>query len=171
MYCFYIIRRAENHDKSKLEEPELSMWKAMDKEPRYEYGTSEYENKLKRYKKLFDHHYKHNRHHPEHFQFGISDMTLVDLMELLADWMGYKDIVTVSDAIKVCEQQMKRYKFPEELRSIFTNTILRYFAVIRSPYSNFEDPIGIIEELHNKDDDIKAKNFKQSNGEIFDKLI
>lgn len=159
-----LIRRAANHDKSKLEEPELSWWKEMDKEPRYAYGTPEYEDKMKRWKKLFDHHYKHNRHHPEHFKFGISDMTLVDLIELIVDWIGYKDIVTVADAIKVCEQQMIRYKFPEELRSIFTNTLIRYFSIMQTTEDVKDQvPDGITEELHiDKDaltvNDPKAKS-------------
>ena len=46
--------RGINHDKSKLCEPEFSMWKKMDEEPRYPYGTPEYKEKLNRYKILFD---------------------------------------------------------------------------------------------------------------------
>lgn len=159
-----LIRRAANHDKSKLEEPELSWWKEMDKEPRYSYGTPEYEDKMKRWKKLFDHHYKHNRHHPEHFKFGISDMTLVDLIELIVDWIGYKDIVTVADAIKVCEQQMVRYKFPEELRSIFTNTLIRYFSIMQTTEDvKGQVPDGITEELHIDKDALTVNDPKTKN--------
>jgi hypothetical protein len=33
------------------------------------------------------HHYSHNRHHPEFFgEDGVDGMTLVDLIEMLADW-------------------------------------------------------------------------------------
>ena len=34
--------RLQEHDKSKLEEPEFSLWKKMDEEPRYPYGSKEY---------------------------------------------------------------------------------------------------------------------------------
>lgn len=40
--------RADLHDNSKLEEPELTEWKKMDKEPRYPYGSPEYFDKKKR---------------------------------------------------------------------------------------------------------------------------
>jgi hypothetical protein len=35
---------------------------------------------------LDDHHYPKNRHHPEHFEDGMNDMNLLDLIEMLADW-------------------------------------------------------------------------------------
>jgi len=37
-------------------------------------------------KPAIEHHYKNNRHHPEHFNNGIDEMNLVDLIELLCDW-------------------------------------------------------------------------------------
>ena len=78
-----LIRRAENHDKSKLEEPELSWWKEMDKEPRYPYGSEEYKQKIKRWNKVFKHHYQYNRHHPEYYEYGVSEMTLIDIVEMI----------------------------------------------------------------------------------------
>ena len=39
-----------------------------------------------KFKPAIDHHYANNRHHPEHWPNGINDMTLMDLIEMLADW-------------------------------------------------------------------------------------
>ena len=62
-----IIKRAEEHDDSKLKEPEINWLIEMDKEPSVEYGSSEYFEKMKRWDKFFKHHYKNNSHHPAHY--------------------------------------------------------------------------------------------------------
>lgn len=149
-----LIRRAEKHDKSKLEEPELSWWKEMDKEPRYPYGSKEYEQKLKRWSKVFKHHYQYNRHHPEHYEYGVSEMTLIDIVEMMCDWLGYKDTTTVTEALKVCDEQMARYDISEELRQVIFNTLLRYYSLMGGKNPNYDDnsyvntPQGVIEELN-----------------------
>lgn len=149
-----LIRRAENHDKSKLEEPELSWWKEMDKEPRYPYGSEEYKQKIKRWNKVFKHHYQYNRHHPEHYEYGISEMTLIDIVEMMCDWLGYKDTTTVTEALNVCDDQMARYNISEELRQIIFNTLLRYYSLMGGKNPNFDDNSyvntlqGVLEELN-----------------------
>lgn len=149
-----LIRRAEKHDKSKLEEPELSWWKEMDKEPRYPYGSEEYKQKIKRWNKVFKHHYQYNRHHPEHYEYGISEMTLIDIVEMMCDWLGYKDTTTVTEALKVCDEQMARYDISEELRQIIFNTLLRYYSLMGGKDPNYDNnsyvntPQGVLEELN-----------------------
>lgn len=149
-----LIRRAEKHDKSKLEEPELSWWKEMDKEPRYPYGSEEYKQKIKRWDKVFKHHYKYNRHHPEHYEYGVSEMTLIDIVEMMCDWLGYKDTTTVTEALKVCDEQMARYDISEELRQIIFNTLLRYYSLMGGKNPNYDDnhyvntPQGVLEEFN-----------------------
>lgn len=149
-----LIRRAENHDKSKLEEPELSWWKEMDKEPRYPYGSEEYKQKIKRWNKVFKHHYQYNRHHPEYYEYGVSEMTLIDIVEMMCDWLGYKDTTTVTEALKVCDEQMARYDISEELRQIIFNTLLRYYSLMGGKNPNYDNnsyvntPQGVLEELN-----------------------
>lgn len=149
-----LIRRAENHDKSKLEEPELSWWKEMDKEPRYPYGSEEYKQKIKRWNKVFKHHYQYNRHHPEYYEYGVSEMTLIDIVEMMCDWLGYKDTTTITEALKVCDEQMARYDISEELRQIIFNTLLRYYSLMGGKNPNYDNnsyvntPQGVLEELN-----------------------
>ncbi len=146
-------KRAQLHDQSKLQDPEFKWWKQMDEEPRYPYGTPEYHEKVARWKKVFDNHYRYNRHHPEHFDDGIKSMTLVDLVEMMCDWLGYKDVMTISEAMRVCDQQMERYQFSEELREIMFNTLTRYFSLMGGFNPEFSEdsivntPNGIMEEL------------------------
>ena len=122
--------RLQEHDESKLEEPEFSLWKKMDEEPRYPYGSKEYKEKIERYHELFEMHYKKNPHHPEHFQNGISDMTLIDLAEMLCDWISYKDNIRVTEAIEMVEKQSKRFGYSDEIKNMLINTLNTYFAVL-----------------------------------------
>ena len=159
-----LLKRAINHDKSKLEEPELSWWKEMDKEPRYPYGSEEHKQKIKRWDKVFKHHYKYNRHHPEHYEYGVSEMTLVDIVEMMCDWLGYKDTIAISEALKVCDEQMKRYDIPDDIRQIIFNTLLRYYSLMGGFNPNYDEnsymniPSGIIEELKPKTSEDKESD-------------
>lgn len=159
-----LLKRAINHDRSKLEEPELSWWKEMDKEPRYPYCSEEYKQKIKRWDKVFKHHYKYNRHHPEHYDYGVSEMTLVDIVEMMCDWLGYKDTITISEALKVCDEQMKRYNISDDVRQIIFNTLLRYYSLMGGFNPNYDEnsymniPSGIIEELKPKTSEDKERD-------------
>lgn len=143
--------RAWKHDASKLEEPELSLWKKMDEEPRYQYGTPEYTEKMARWQRVFEYHYAKNRHHPEHFEGGISDMNLIDIIEMMCDWLGYKKVLTYSEACEVVETQIKRYGISEELGQIIKNTLDYYFTVIggydSSQPAEYNIPEGQVAEL------------------------
>lgn len=121
--------RGVNHDKSKLCEPELSLWKEMDEEPRYPYGTLKYKEKLNRYKEVFQQHYKHNKHHPEHWSGYYCDMDLMDVIEMLCDWLGYKDDITLKEAEILVNQQCERYGFNDTFRHLLYNTLKNYFTV------------------------------------------
>lgn len=126
--CKVLLRRAENHDKSKLQEPEKSGWEAMDKEPRYPYGSDEYFDKQERFKWVFEEHWKNNRHHPEYFCGFISEMNLIDIIEMICDWASF-DYMTSTDAIEIIEEQMERFGFSGVLKDLILNTYSRYFVI------------------------------------------
>lgn len=121
--------RADSHDDSKLREPEYSGWLEMDKEPRYPYGTPQYFEKMRRWKWLFDLHYRHNRHHPEHWHGFFEDMDLMDVLEMMCDWVSYNDRLTSMSAIEITEQQCERFGFPPLLKDLIMNTLKNYLAV------------------------------------------
>ena len=75
--------RGNNHDASKLQSPEIEGWSQMDLEPRYPYGSPEYEDKKRRYEWLFHAHYSRNRHHPEYFDIHDNKTFEMDLMDLI----------------------------------------------------------------------------------------
>lgn len=70
--------------------------------------------------KALDHHYANNRHHPEHFEHGIEDMNLLDILEMVVDW----------DSSASCRgteldtnYSFKRFKIEPQLQKIILNTL------------------------------------------------
>lgn len=132
-----LYKRAYHHDDSKLQYPELEWLIEMDKEPRYEYGTPEYFDKMQRWDKFFQHHYAHNRHHPGHFSdcpenlvrgTGVNGMNLVDLCEYVIDIISYQKELHLSTANDTVDKQQERFKLDDQLSSILKNTLSDYFA-------------------------------------------
>jgi hypothetical protein len=64
--------RGVEHDRSKLEAPEVDLFdEYTPKLAGCAYGSGEYWQFLKSLKPALDHHYAENRHHPEHFEDGV----------------------------------------------------------------------------------------------------
>lgn len=152
-------QRAQDHDKSKIEEPEIIGWAAMDQEPKYEYGSPAYYDKMDRYKEVFDHHYAVNRHHPEFYHNPEQEMNLVDLIEMLCDWFSYKEEFTYEEGYRCISEQCKRFHFSHTLKKILLNTFKAFILkktleeeivdMTEENYANVNDVIlNII--LHNK---------------------
>lgn len=163
-------RRADIHDDSKLREPEISGWRAMDKEPRYKYGTKEYFNKVDKYKWLMEQHWKSNRHHPEYWTLNPDKQSrdLIDIIEMLSDWLGYSSKKpSYKEAKKLVEEQTKRYSL-DKIEDIDKNPPL--YTLIMNTLTNYYVSLGGI-ETYSKDASGKDKykiNSKASTGEIID---
>ena len=69
------------------------------------------------------HHHKNNRHHPEYHDNGIFDMNLIDLLEMVCDWMASVKRHSDGDIYQSIEINKKRHKIPESLVSILKNTV------------------------------------------------
>lgn len=130
LFATEILNRANIHDESKLQEPELSGWIEMDKKPRYKYGTKKYFEKLKKFEWLFKLHWSKNRHHPEYWKIHKNDKSrdAVDLLETLCDWLAYKDKLSYKEAVKIVKQQSKRYETSKELQMYVLNTLKNVFV-------------------------------------------
>ena len=121
-------KRKNTHDNSKLEEPEKSCYDTyIPLLKKTKYGTVEYDEVKEKMEDIgLNHHYKVNRHHPEHFENGIRDMTLVDIVEMFCDHYAasLRSDTTYDDGIKV---NSNKYQFGEALEKIFLNTYYEYF--------------------------------------------
>jgi len=120
-----LLLRGEMHDQSKLQPPEVEGFdKATEQLRGLEYGSDEYKAQLAKtdFKPALDHHYAHNRHHPEHFKNGINDMNLIDLVELLCDWKSSSMRHDTGNIRKSIEINMKRFDIAPQLAEILQNT-------------------------------------------------
>ncbi len=141
------------HDRSKLQKPEKPIFDEFT--PKLKgctYGSEEYKGFLKGMGVALEHHYKNNRHHPEHFiyyecngcfkrfyeepkvcdvcgytQFqirsDITQMNLIDLIEMLMDWKAATLRHADGDILRSIELNQKRFEYSDELKKIFLNTI------------------------------------------------
>lgn len=116
--------RAEKHDASKMGDIEAPIFAAHTENlSNIEFGSEEYKKELEALKPALDHHYKYNRHHPQYFgEEGINSMDLMDILEMLADWMASTERTKNGDIFKSIEINAKRFNIDPQLTQILLNT-------------------------------------------------
>lgn len=123
-----LLLRSLQHDDSKLESPEVEIFaEYTPKLASTTYGSEEYKQYLKETQVALDHHYTNSSHHPEFYSEGIKGMTLVDLIEMICDWVAATMRHDDGDIYKSLEINQKRFEYSDELKQIFKNTVDDYF--------------------------------------------
>lgn len=118
--------RAVRHGRSKLAEPELSVFNEYTPKLRDStYGSDEYKAFLEGMGEGLRHHYAANDHHPEHFAGGIADMDLLQLVEMLADWKAATLRHADGDLDRSITQNAERFGYGPELERILRHTAER----------------------------------------------
>lgn len=118
-----LVDRSVRHDRSKTEDPELAVFNEYTPKLKDStYGSDEYKAFLAGMKVGLDHHYAENRHHPEHFENGVTGMTLVDLIEMLADWRAATERHADGSLVKSLSIQKERFGISDQLNEILWNT-------------------------------------------------
>lgn len=119
-----LLSRGELHDQTKLASPEVEGFTELTKElATCTYGSPEYADCKKRLSKVLEHHYAHNRHHPEHWKHGIKDMNLIDLVEMLVDWKAASERHNDGNIRKSIEINGERFNMSPDLIRIFENSV------------------------------------------------
>lgn len=119
-----MLKRASSHDLSKLRSPEKDHFDEWT--PRLSsvtYGSDEYRQILSKMKPAIEHHHQNNRHHPEYYPNGISDMNLIDLVEMLCDWKAASLRHQDGDILKSLSINADRHDIPPALVALLKNTI------------------------------------------------
>lgn len=121
-----LLKRGDRHDDSKLESPEKELFdKYTPLLKELDYGSDGYKESLKALKPALDHHYANNSHHPEHYENGINDFDLFDLVELFFDWIAATERTKDGDIHKSIEINKERFSISPQLAKIFSNTATR----------------------------------------------
>lgn len=118
-----LVTRGVEHDRLKLESPEVEIFaEYTPKLAASTYGSEEYNGFLKEMNVALQHHYANYRHHPEHFDRGINDMNLVDIVEMLCDWKAASLRQNDGNLLKSIELNAQRFKYDDQLKQILINT-------------------------------------------------
>lgn len=118
-----ILRRATVHDESKLHGIEKDCFDEFTPKLKGStYGSEEYKGFLEELKPALDHHYANNSHHPEHYENGVDDMDLFDIVEMFFDWKAASERHDNGDIYKSIAYNQTRFKMSAQLTSIFENT-------------------------------------------------
>lgn len=118
-----LLKRASEHDNSKLVTPEKELFDEYSLELRKStYGDQEYNEFLLKLDSAIKHHYENNSHHPEHYENGINDFDLFDLFEMFFDWKASSERHDDGNIYKSIEINKDRFSMTEQLCQIFKNT-------------------------------------------------
>jgi hypothetical protein len=112
------------HDASKLEEPEKSGFDVLTfKLATLVYGSDEYRAALEEGKPTIAHHYAVNTHHPEHWPNGVAGMSLLDVIEMLADWKAASERTKQGSIAQSLPVNRERFGIDDQLYAILENTV------------------------------------------------
>jgi hypothetical protein len=116
--------RAQEHDQSKLQEPEKDGYDRLTIALKdCEYGSDAYRAALAESKPTIAHHYAANDHHPEHWPNGIRDMSLLSIIEMLADWKAASERTKQGSIARSLTVNIERFGIEPQLAWILSNTI------------------------------------------------
>jgi hypothetical protein len=119
-----LLTRAIEHDASKLVDPEVTTFdEYTPKLKATTFGSDEYKANLQGMGEALDHHYAHNRHHPQYHTEGIDGMNLFDLLEMICDWLAAVKRHDDGDIRRSIAINGDRFHISDQLRSILHNTV------------------------------------------------
>ncbi len=121
-----LFKRAIEHDNTKFMPEEFDAYEeALPKFEQTTYGSEAYKQVCRDIKPAIQHHITSNRHHPEYFgEAGINGMTLIDLIEMVCDWIAASQRTEKSnDIYQGLEINKERFHIDDQLFQIIKNTV------------------------------------------------
>ncbi|TSA28601.1 hypothetical protein D4R71_00420 [bacterium] len=116
-------QRGYAHDKTKLQQLEFDGFvSTREKFKKANYGSPEYQECIELTKPAVEHHYKNNRHHTGFHKNGINDMTLIDIIEMIADWRAAARRSPDKKLENTLDYATKKYGIQSQLAKVIINT-------------------------------------------------
>ncbi len=123
MFTDKLTTRGIEHDRTKLEAPEVEIFaEQTPKLAELHFDSDEYKDSLKALEVALQHHYAQYRHHPEHFENGVNDMNLIDLVEFICDIKAASERQHDGNLLKSIENCANRFHIDNQLKQILINT-------------------------------------------------
>jgi len=122
--CVALMVRACRHDASKFskyEEPYFRKYST--RLGKSVYGSKEYKGHMQTIKIALKHHYANNSHHPEFHDNGFDDMSLLDKIELLADWKSANKRHKKDDILNSLEVNQERFGYTDAEKERLKKTL------------------------------------------------
>ena len=123
-----LLDRCISHDQSKLVDPEVHTFvEVTPKLKKTVFNSPDYNAIRNEMKPALDNHYARNRHHPEHYEHGVRSMTLIDVLEMLCDWLASslrQPEGCIEKSIHFCQE---RFGFDDGLADALRATVKRYY--------------------------------------------
>jgi len=118
--------RAVTHDDSKFSPEEFESFATETPNLKgLSYGSDEYRAALSRIKPAITKHYERNNHHPEHYVDGFDGMSLLDLIEMLADWKAASERHADGSLGKSIRHNAGRFGYDEKMVGLLSRTAFR----------------------------------------------
>ena len=118
-----LFRRAAIHDNSKFEPEEFEPYDRLFPElQKYAFGSRELKVVYEQLGPALQHHLNRNRHHPEYHERGINGMNLIDVLEMVCDWLAASRRSQTGIA-KGLEINKERYGISDQLFEIIKHTV------------------------------------------------
>lgn len=120
-----ISKRQWHHDNTKFTAEEFDAFVyTRPKFKKVNYGSKEYQECVDAIKPAVEHHHKSNRHHTGYYDDGVMGMTLMDILEMLADWKAASrrsPDLSFEDSLP---KAYEKYNIPKDLQKIINNTLI-----------------------------------------------
>lgn len=120
--------RMESHDLSKLTPEEKPFFEIASQEGNKINDPKERAALIEKIKPGLLHHYRHNSHHPEHYEDLVKGMNLLDLIEMLCDWLAVNYKYQDSHPIDHIEHAQRKLGFSDEVKRVLVNTLMDIFC-------------------------------------------
>ena len=123
--AYNLMVRGMTHDDSKFSEEEYeSFAQETPKLKGLTYGSDEYKDALSRIRPAIQAHKKKNSHRPEYHRDGIEGMSLLDLIEMLADWKAAGERHEDGDIVRSINMNAERFGYDDKMRRMLFLTAL-----------------------------------------------
>ncbi len=120
-----LLERGRVHDASKFSEVEKPVLDNIYPRLRgLSYGSPEYMVLVREAWPGLQHHYRHNAHHPEHYEDGVAGMDLLDLVEMFCDWKAASER-NPKDGVRL-DHNARVYAIAPQLAQVLANTLERW---------------------------------------------